>query len=270
MKIGNGESFLGDTINIMDDLIDVGEKVDFILTSPPYNMKGHAQENYNNAESFKDDMSNDDYREWITSLFLRYDEILNETGVVIFNLNYMSSKTNNAINLMRILCSIEDNTPFTLIDQICWKKNTAMPLSETRLSRVWENVWIFIRKADWESFWIKYKTIIVGKYNFIEAPNNDGTNPVNKACFSSSMVKQLLKIYEANEKHTVLDNFMGTHTTAIACEEIGCKWIGIELDKETQTYGCDRVRAFLSEYTKIEKYGAENLFSIAEKAGGHL
>lgn len=264
MEVGNGFSYNGDTIEVMDELICFGEQVDFVVTSPPYNMQGHAHELYNNAESFNDTMTNEEYKEWIKQMFLRYDKLLVEGGIVIFNLNYMSSKKNRAINLMKILVEIEEETNFTLIEQICWKKQTAQPLTEGRLSRIWENVWVFIRDKDWEFFRQKYKKVIVGKYNYIDAPNNDGANALNKACFSSSMVKQLLEIYDVQKHHVVLDNFMGTHTTAIACEKIGCKWMGIELDKDTFIYGCDRVNNWIGEYTKVQKYGANTLFNMTE------
>lgn len=268
MKIGKGHAYNGDTIEVMEDLAIDGTKVNFVLTSPPYNMRGHEKEMYNNAETFRDNKSNDEYKEWIVSLFRHYDELLVEDGVIIFNLNYISNKKNNAANLFKIIAAIEDQTPFTLIDQICWKKDGAMPISEARLSRVWENVWVYIRKRNWETFHKKYKHILVGKPNFIEAPNNDGINDVNKACFSSSMVEQLLRIYNIKKTDVVLDNFMGTHTTAIACEKIGCHWVGIELDLDTYIYGTDRVKNFLGDYTKVTKYGKDDLFNFAEAEHG--
>jgi DNA modification methylase len=265
MKIGNGSSYIGDTVEIMKDLIAFGTKVDFVLTSPPYNMRGHAKEIYNNAISFDDNKTNEDYQEWIVEIFKCYDSLLNKNGVVLFNLNYMSSLQNRAINVQKVLCAIEEETPFTLIENICWKKTTAMPLQEARLSRIWENVWVFIKDEDWKSFWEKNRYSLVGKQNYIEAPNNDGASDVNKACFSSSMVEQLLRIYNIEKSHIVLDNFMGTHTTAVACEKIGCPWIGIELDEKTFVFGKDRVNAFIGKYSELEKHGAHNLFTVAEK-----
>lgn len=267
MKIGKGFSYNGDTIEVMDNLIDFGEKVDYVMTSPPYNMRGHAHENYNNATSFNDDMSNEEYKEWILSLFERYYLLLNEGGIVLFNLNYMSSRKNEAFNTFEIIVEIAKKTGFSLIDQICWKKQTAQPLTEGRLSRIWENVWVFIKRDDWELFRERFKKHLAGKYNYIVAPNNDGTNDVNKACFSSSLVEQLLVLYDAQENHVVLDNFMGTHTTAIACEKLSLKWIGIELDKETFIYGCDRVHNYIGEYEKVDKYKTQTLFNLEEEEG---
>jgi DNA modification methylase len=251
MKVGKGIAHEGDTIEVMDRLIQEGTKIDYVLTSPPYNMRGHEKEMYNNAKTFRDNMTNEEYRDWIVSLFHRYEKLLNEAGVVIFNLNYMSSKQNNAINLFKIIVEIEEKTEFTLIDQVCWKKDTAMALTEARLSRVWENVWIFIRKKDWSSFHQKFKKHLTGKRNFVEAPNNDGSVDLNKATFSSSMVEQLLTIYNAQKESVVLDNFMGTHTTAIGCEKVGCSWIGIEIDHETFIHGVDRVNYFIGNFKDI-------------------
>ncbi len=265
MRELNGISHRGDTLEVMDDLILFGDKVDYIFTSPPYNMRGHAQEMYNNAESFQDNLSNEEYKTWILQLFKRYMELLNEGGIVIFNMNYMSSRKNEAFNTFDIISSIAQHTGFALIDQICWKKTTAQPLTEGRLSRVWENIWIFIKRDDWEIFRTRFKKKLAGKYNYIVAPNNDGSNDVNKACFSSSLVEQIVTLYDIHPHHVVLDNFMGTHTTAIGCEKVGCKWIGIELDPETQIYGLDRVNNFVGNYKKVVKYGAGNLFDMKEK-----
>jgi site-specific DNA-methyltransferase (adenine-specific) len=265
MDIGKkGQSFLGDTIGVMDDLIHEDRKVNFILTSPPYNMNGHESEYYNSAtqaNSFSDAKTPDQYVEWLVQIFKRYELLLEKNGVVIFNMNYMSSKKTPAITTFKALVEIEKNTDFALIDQIAWKKSFAGLLTNgTRLSRIFENVWIFIKRSDWDSFNEKYLKKLFGKLNMIEAPNNDGANELNKACFSSSLVKQLLELYQVQPNDIVLDNFMGTHTTAIACETIGCKWIGIEIDKDTYTYGTDRVNYFIGDLTKVSK--KENQVSL--------
>ena len=59
-------------------------------------------------------------------------------------------------------------------------------------------------------------------YNFIEAPNNDGSCNLNKATYSSELCEKLLNIY-ANQDSIVYDPFMGTGTTAIACAKFNDK-----------------------------------------------
>ena len=68
-------------------------------------------------------------------------------------------------------------------------------------------------------------------YNFIEAKNNDGSCPFNKATFSSELCEKLLDIYAMYDDTVVYDPFMGTGTTAVACKRMGFKCIGSEISE---------------------------------------
>lgn len=67
-------------------------------------------------------------------------------------------------------------------------------------------------------------------YNFIEAKNNDGSCPYNKATYSSDLCEQLLKLY-APQNAVVYDPFMGSGTTAVACKKLGLNYIGSEISQ---------------------------------------
>jgi DNA modification methylase len=71
-------------------------------------------------------------------------------------------------------------------------------------------------------------------------------------------------MYQVQPSDVVLDNFMGTHTTAIGCQKLGCKWIGIEIDQETYNYGVDRVNYFAGNLTKIINKKEVSLFDFIE------
>lgn len=272
MKVGNHKFISGDTNKIMEELVrenqdDVmlyGDEprnvFDYVLTSPPYN--AHRTDFYKGDTYIDDSKTHDEHKDWLVSHFKLYNELLKKNGVVIYNINYMSSLKNNASNLFRIITDIEDRTNFVLIEQICWKKTHGTPSKEARLSRVWENVFIFIRKEDWKTFHQEFKGILVGRPNYIEAPNNDYTQDINKATFSSSMVEQLLRLYGANEESIVLDNFMGTGTTAIGCEKIGCSSVGIELDNLTFNHSIERVKAFIGDFKSLDE---NNIFNYLEE-----
>ena len=259
-KIGKHLFINGDTNEGMQFLQEELAGFDYILTSPPYN--AHRTDFYNGSQKINDSLTPEQHRDWIVSHFKEYEKLLNPNGVIIYNINYMSSVKNNASNLFRIITAIEDNTDFVLIEQICWKKQGGQPSKEARLTRVWENVFIFIRRKDWKTFHQKFKDILTGRQNYFEAPNNDYTQDINKACFSSEMVYKLLKLYEANQDSTVLDNFMGTGTTFIGCEKIGCKCVGIELDEKTYQHSKERLKAFQGDFKGLED--ETNLFNINE------
>lgn len=257
-KIKNHTLYNGDTNEVMEEIaLFESNTFDFILTSPPYN--AHRTDFYNGDTKIDDSKSHQEHKDWIISHFNLYDELLKKNGIVIYNINYMSSLKNNASNLFRIITEIEDATNFVLIEQICWKKNNGTPSKEARLTRTWENVFIFIRKNDWKTFHQEFKDILTGRQNYIEAPNNDYTQDINKACFSSSMVEQLLRIYNANKNSKVLDNFMGTGTTAIGCEKIGCSSVGIELDSLTYNHSLGRIKAFIGDFENLDEV---NLFNF--------
>jgi DNA modification methylase len=64
--------------------------------------------------------------------------------------------------------------------------------------------------------------------NFIEAKNNDGSNNLNKATFSTDFVKQLIEIY-AKPSSLIYDSFIGIGTTAKGCIETNNMFVGSEL-----------------------------------------
>lgn len=256
-KVGKHTLLNCDTMVGLTELSLNDIKVDFILTSPPYN--AHRTDFYKGSEKINDSKDNEVHKDWLVSQFKLYEEVLKPGGVIIYNMNYMSSLKNNVSNLYRIISKVEDETDFVLIDVICWKKNNGTPSKEARLTRVWEHVFIMIRRSEWKDFHTKYNKALTGQPNYIEAPNNDGSNDINKACFSSSMVEQLLRLYSANDDSIVLDNFMGTGTTAIGCEKIGCSSIGIELDKMGFDYSINRIKEYIGEFEKLKE---NNLFNM--------
>jgi len=58
----------------------------------------------------------------------------------------------------------------------------------------------------------------------------------------------------STKKHIVVDPFLGSGTTAIACEQTGRKWIGIELDEKYCEIAKQRI---IKESRQIALFGAE-------------
>ncbi|WP_338021278.1 DNA-methyltransferase [Bacillus sonorensis] len=62
----------------------------------------------------------------------------------------------------------------------------------------------------------------------MEFKNDTGLHPTQKPV---ELFEYLIKTY-TNEGDTVLDNCLGSGTTAVACELNNRKWIGFETEKE--------------------------------------
>jgi len=246
--------FNEDCFITMKKMIDTTSKVDLILTSPPYNTGRVTQtqrsiDNYENRYDIHlDNMGEEEYLDWSVNLFSCYDSILQDNGVVLYNMSY----GNENPNIMWLtVAKIIQNTDFMIADSIVWKKRSALPnnVSHNKLTRITEYIFVFCRKSEYKTFNANKKVKSVANtsqkfyeniYNFIEAKNNDGSCKLNKATFSTDLVIKLLNIYATNQS-IVYDSFMGTGTTAKACEEFGCKYIGSELSEKQVEFANNRI-----------------------------
>lgn len=75
----------------------------------------------------------------------------------------------------------------------------------------------------------------------IEAKNNDEVCPYNKATYSSDLCTKLLKIY-APKGALVYDPFMGSGTTAVACEKMELMSRGSEISKNQCEWAINRLK----------------------------
>ncbi len=85
-------------------------------------------------------------------------------------------------------------------------------------------------------------------HNFFETPNKsyygETKHPTEKPL---SLIKELIEIH-SNPQDIVLDPFMGSGTTAVACKQLNRKFIGFEISKEY----CDIANKRLAQKTIFE------------------
>lgn len=242
----------------IDNMIFFEKNVDCIITSPFYNT-GRDTKYYNTTRARKnyegrydihlDDMTDDEYIEFTVNLFNKFDKIVKNNGIVLYNMSYGSENT----HLMWFVVSeIIKNTNWTIADDIIWKKKSALPnsTSPNKLTRIVEHIFVFCRKFEFNSFICNKKIKTIGKngqkyyeniHNFIEAKNNDGSNNLNKATYSTELILKLLEIY-VKKGSLIYDPFMGTGTTLNACKIYGCDCIGSEISKAQCDYAYERLK----------------------------
>lgn len=236
-------------------------KVDSIITSPPYNT-GVRVEYWSNKvingvrvytqqkryDKYLDTKTSDEYIKWTIELFQSYDKILKTDGCVLYNISYGNE---SAETMWLLIAEIIKNTNFTVADCISWKKTTAVPntTSKNKLTRICEFIFVFVRKDEYLTFNTNKKVTTTSNkgqdfydvfYNYIEASNNDGSNDLNKATYSTELVRKLLLIY-TKENDLIYDSFMGTGTTANACLMEKRQYIGSELSKDQCEYAEKRI-----------------------------
>jgi len=237
------------------------KSVNAIITSPPYNTSRKGS-SLNNAsaniryDDFNDCKSDNEYIDWTINIFNHYDLILKKNGVILYNISYSSE---NTYLMWLVISKIITDTNFIIADCIVWKKPTTSPnsCSSNKLTRICEYVFVICRKDEINTFQCNKEVSSERKtgqlayknyFNFIEAKNNDGSNEIHKATFSSELVRKLLRLY-VKKKELVYDNFMGTGTTAVACILEDINYIGSEISKNYCEIANKRIQVLTNQQT---------------------
>jgi DNA modification methylase len=240
-------------------------KVNAVITSPPYNTGGRIEYWSNKIvnglriysqdkryDKYLDTKTSEEYIDWTIEIFDAYNSILKKDGVILYNISYGNE---NAETMWLLIADIIRRTNFTVADCISWKKTTALPntTSKNKLTRICEFIFVFVRKNEFLTFNSNKKVTTTSNkgqdfyevfYNFIEAPNNDGSNALNKATYSTELVRKLLLLY-TKENDLIYDSFMGTGTTANACIIEKRNYIGSEISYEQCKYAKSRIENIL-------------------------
>lgn len=257
---GRVKIFNEDCLHTLSRMKQKGVKVDFVLTSPPYNTANQiAPSTKSNHIDYRarydivlDNRTDDEYIQFTLDIFNLLHEVLSKNGAIAWNLSYSTRKPYLIWQVVSAVCT---KTPFVTADCIVWKKHSAFPDNNTpnRLSRLCEFVFIFCRKDELDTFHANKKvssTLATGQKryhavsNFITAKNNDSnTAELNKATFSTDFAMRILRLY-APVNGFVYDPFIGTGTTAIACLKIPdmrLKCYGSELSSAQCQYAVNRL-----------------------------
>jgi len=227
------------------------KSIDGIITSPPYNINVERSDSYyNNGYSDLDGLSEIEYLQVRTNEFCEFSRVINDRGVICYNISYGKE---NPILPTLLVSKIHNETDLTIADIICWKKTNAIPFqtSPTKLSRITELIYIFVKKENLHTFKTNkqiskindktgqkfYKNYV----NFIEAKNNDGYKCQLKASFSQDLVNQLINIY-FKKGSLIYDPFSGIGTTQLSCIKNGCDYIGSEITEEHYKICLERIQ----------------------------
>lgn len=208
----------GDCLELMKDIPD--GSVDAIITDPPYNISRD-----NNFHTMG--RAGIDFGKWDKGFDLtKWIDVAQPTlkkggNIVIFN---------DWKNLSYIVESLESND-FIIKDLIRWKKTNAMPRNRDRRFitdyevAIWAvkkgEKWIFNRLSD---------TYEIPEVTGGLTPKSEKLNGGHTTQKPIYLMKWLIERL-TSDKDVVLDPFMGSGTTGVACKNTGRNFIGIELDE---------------------------------------
>ena len=218
----------GDCLDLMKD-IPAGS-VDAIITDPPYNISRD-----NNFHTMG--RAGIDFGEWdkgfnLTKWIDVAQPVLKKGGnIVIFN---------DWKNLSYIVESLESND-FVVKDLIRWKKTNAMPRNRDRrfITDYEVAIWAVKKGGKW-AFNRLSDTYEIPEITGGLTPKSEKLNGGHSTQKPVYLMKWLLERL-TDDDDAILDPFMGSGTTGVACKNLNRKFIGIELDEDYYDIATNRI-----------------------------
>ncbi|HMY01207.1 MAG TPA: site-specific DNA-methyltransferase, partial [Agitococcus sp.] len=252
---------LGDCLERMKEIPD--GSVDLTVTSPPYdNLR-----TYNNTLDWGEHV----WKPVLRELF----RVTKQGGVVVWIVNDATIKGSETGTSFRQALYAKE-IGFNLHDTMIWNKGnfTAVGALKTSYCPVFEYMFIFSKKKPKtfnpikdrknKRFGDKYHQTVrqadgttkdghgkgkkrIAEYGqrhniWLNYPEQSNTKRCHPAQYPENLVKDHLMTW-SNEGETVLDCFMGSGTTGVACKNLNRKFIGIEKDETYFKIAQDRIAA---------------------------
>jgi DNA modification methylase len=217
-----------------------GQKAEFGFTSPPYNLgknvalRNGARKGAHTAYNH----STDDFG-WLALLDGFIGIALGVTVVLCVNLQLLAD---NKVGLLSLLGKYNHKT----IDVAVWVKSNPQPaMADHVMTSAFELLW-FLSSNDNPSRAISTASFQRGGFsNVFESGVAAGHDAaVHGAVFPVALAEHFVGAC-TQYGHSILDSFLGSGTTLIACEKLGRKCYGMEIDP----HYCDVIIKRWEEYT---------------------
>jgi site-specific DNA-methyltransferase (adenine-specific) len=216
-----------DSMQVMDNMLEAGVKVDLIITDPPYKITARGnggtsggmfqKKEVNNGRLFK---KNDlEIQDWLPKF---YNLLEDESHCYIMTNNKNITQYLKAINEMYF--NDDKKQKFHFVKNLIWVKDNKI-MGQSYMSQ-FEYI-IMLRKG-------KHKKINnCGDSDVIYAKNKKLKDEDNKTIHDTEKPVEVMETLiknSSNEGDTVADFFYGIGATPVACKKLNRFFIGCEID----------------------------------------
>lgn len=230
----------GDCLEKMKEIPD--NSVDMVLTSPPYNMnlrirngkycsRQIVKEISTKYKNYNDNLSMEDYFDFNVNVL---DECLRVSDLVFYNVQFL---TGNKPALFKLIGHFHEK----MKEFIVWDKVNAQPaIIKNVLNSQFEVILVLQNSCPYSR---AFNTAQFGRgemSNCWQIKRNTKKIKDHGAVFPNELADRVVKNF-TKENDTILDPFMGSGTTGVACIRSGRNFIGIEVDREYFSFAESRI-----------------------------
>jgi len=231
---------LGDCLERMRG-IESGS-IDMVFTSPPYNMnlrirngkycsRQIVKEISTKYKNFDDNLPMADYYNFNRKVL---NECLRVSDLVFYNVQFL---TGNKPALFQLLGTFSDKVK----EFIIWDKCNAQPAIGYGVMNSQFEVLIILQNSSPESRSFKTAQFDRGTLsNVWHMKRGKKIDKSHGATFPIELPEKAISSF-TNEGDTVLDPFMGTGTTGLACKNLSRDFVGIEVDADYFNIAKERI-----------------------------
>ncbi len=230
-----GEKFslyLADANSIAKQFMAQKEQFDAIITDPPYNISKD-----NNFSTLRHPRKGVDFGNWdnnfdVVEWISNYAKLLKPDGCVIIFCSYIY--ISYLIEKLKE-CSIETK------DILVWKKSNPMPRNTNRryVQDMEFAIWGVKKNAKWTFNKPQNKPYLRSVFETSVVSGSERTiHPTQK---SLELMKKIIEIH-TNKGDVILDPFMGSGTTGVACIQKGRKFVGVEVNVDYFDIAVSRIK----------------------------
>jgi len=221
------EIIQGDCIEKLKELKN--ESIDCVITSPPYYNSAHK---YQRGKGYHYTADVGEPMYVILDMFESLKPKLKEDGTVCLNLGFSYGET-GVMRPFDIVNRIRKKLGYFVNDIIIWHKNNPVPVQK-RLTNAIEYIFV-LGKTPVPIYYTNKYTHNVWKFPVEPCE-------LNVANFPLELPLRCLKHF-TKKGDVVLDTFMGSGTTGVACKELNRNFIGIEINPDYIEYAKARIKA---------------------------
>lgn len=230
--------FLGDCLEILK--LFRSNSIDCVVTSPPYNLGGDfhicnkgKRTTYGGYNSFDDKMNENDYQQ-------NQIEVLNELYRITKDQSYCFYVHKERIVQNNIISPIEwiKKTDWLISQTVVLDMSATANVDKRRFFPVHEYIYVLCKNKDCK-LCNQHKLTSVWKTK--KTPRKISGHP---ATFDYNIPYECI-LASTNEGDLVLDCYMGSGTTAVACVNTNRSYVGVELDEKYYGIAQERIKEAL-------------------------